>query len=130
MISSLQILGPKKKKANNVGDFFKAFKDAGAVPVDPSERGESSKSGTKAFSGGGFKLGSDDTPSQAVGVSNAGAAKPAGPRTFVLKMWKEGFSLDDGDMRRYDDPKHRWDYQMICGLSLCNDVISENSWAL
>ena len=108
MILSLQILGPKKKKANNVGDFFKAFKDAGAVPVDPSERGEGSKTGTKAFSGGGFKLGSDESPSQAVGVSNAGAAKAAGPRTFVLKMWKEGFSLDDGDMRRYDDPNHRW----------------------
>lgn len=105
--SGTNILGPKKKKANNVGDFFKAFKDAGAVPVDPSERGESSKSGTKAFSGGGFKLGSDESPSQAVGVSGAGAAKPAGPRTFVLKMWKEGFSLDDGDMRRYDDPRHR-----------------------
>ena len=109
----MQILGPKKKKANNVGDFFKAFKDAGAVPVDPSERGEGSKAGTKAFSGGGFKLGSDESPSQAVGVSSAGAAKPAGPRTFVLKMWKEGFSLDDGEIRRYDDPKHRWDYQMM-----------------
>ena len=50
-IMLFQILGPKKKKMNNVGDFFKAFKEAGAVPVDPSEEGESSSSKMKAFSG-------------------------------------------------------------------------------
>jgi len=60
--SGNMILGPKKKKVTNVGDFFKAFKEAGAVPVDPSETGESS-SGARAFSGGGFRLGSDETPS-------------------------------------------------------------------
>jgi len=123
--SGTNILGPKKKKANNVGDFFKAFKDAGAVPVDPSERGESSKAGTKAFSGGGFKLGSDESPSQAVGVSGAGAAKPAGPRTFVLKMWKEGFSLDDGDMRRYDDPKHRGFLAAVMKGQIPDELVKE-----
>ena len=33
--------------------------------MDPSETGESS-SGTRAFSGGGFRLGSDETPSTKV----------------------------------------------------------------
>ena len=55
----------------NVGDFFKAFKEAGAVPVDPSETGESS-SGARAFSGGGFRLGSDETPSTKVSVHSDG----------------------------------------------------------
>ena len=104
-------MGPKKKKTNNVGDFFKAFKDAGAVPVDPSEEGESSRSGVAAFSGGGFRLGSDETPSTMIGggagPSTGAAAKGAGPKKFVLKMWKEGFSLDDGDIRHYNDPQHR-----------------------
>ena len=83
-------MGPKKKKTNNVGDFFKAFKDAGAVPVDPSEEGESSRSGVAAFSGGGFRLGSDETPSTMIGggagPSTGAAAKGAGPKKFVLKM--------------------------------------------
>ena len=92
----------------NVSDFFKAFKEAGAVPVDPSEEGASGSSGVKVFSGGGFRLGSDETPSMKIG-SNAPAAGASkeGPKKFVLKMWRDGFSLDDGDIRRYNDPEHR-----------------------
>merc|ERR1719481_2249135 len=103
------ILGPKKKKMNNVGDFFKSIQEAGAVPVDPSEEGESSSSKMKAFSGGGFRLGSDETPSAKVGDAGASASAAAGPqpKKFVLKMWKDGFSLDDGDIRHYNDPQHR-----------------------
>ena len=26
------------------------------------------------------------------------------PREFVLKMWRNGFSIDDGDLRPYNDP--------------------------
>jgi len=106
--SGTNILGPNKKKMTNVSDFFKAFKEAGAVPVDPSEEGASGSSGVKAFSGGGFRLGSDETPSMKIG-SNAPAAGASkeGPKKFVLKMWRDGFSLDDGDIRRYNDPEHR-----------------------
>jgi len=102
------ILGPKKKKVANVGDFFKAFKEAGATAVDPSEEGGSGRAGMKAFSGGGFRLGSDDTPSAMIGGASAAAA-PRGeaPRKFRLKMWKDGYSVDDGDLRRYNDPQHR-----------------------
>merc|ERR1711872_1138029 len=84
-------------------------KEAGAVPVDPSEEGESSSSKMKAFSGGGFRLGSDETPSAKVGDAGASALAAAGPqpKKFVLKMWKDGFSLDDGDIRHYNDPQHR-----------------------
>merc|ERR1711936_1211557 len=103
--SGNMILGPKKKKVTNVGDFFKAFKEAGAVPVDPSETGESS-SGARAFSGGGFRLGSDETPSTKIGGASA-APKEEKPRRFVLKMWRDGFSIDDGDIRLYNDPQHR-----------------------
>merc|ERR1719242_1562991 len=85
--SGNMILGPKKKKVTNVGDFFKAFKEAGAVPVDPSETGESS-SGARAFSGGGFRLGIDETPSTKIGGASA-APKEDKPRSFVLKMWRD-----------------------------------------
>jgi len=97
------ILGPKKKKFN-VGDMFKAAKDAGAEAIDPSESGAGPSGGMRAFQGGGFKLGSDTAESVQVG---GGQAKKPDPRHFVLKMWKEGFSLDDGDLRAYNDPAHR-----------------------
>merc|ERR1712106_1106087 len=97
------ILGPKKKKFN-VGDMFKAAKDAGAEATDPSESGAGPSGGVRAFQGGGFKLGSDTAESVQVG---GGQVKKPDPRHFVLKMWKEGFSLDDGDLRAYNDPAHR-----------------------
>ena len=28
-------------------------------------------------------------------------------KVVVLKMWKDGFSIDDGDVRRYDDPANQ-----------------------
>ena len=102
-----QILGPKKKKVTNVGDFFKAFREAGAEEVDPSESGESSSRGP-AFSGGGFRLGSDETPSAMIGGPSTSASKEDKPRRFVLKMWRDGFSIDDGDIRLYNDPQHRY----------------------
>merc|ERR1711872_993759 len=52
-------------------------KEAGAVPVDPSEEGESSSNKMKAFSGGGFRLGSDETPSAKVGDAGASALAAA-----------------------------------------------------
>merc|ERR1711892_432276 len=77
---------------------------AGGEAIDPSESGAGPSGGMRAFQGGGFKLGSDTAESVQVG---GGQAKKPDPRHFVLKMWKEGFSLDDGDLRAYNDPAHR-----------------------
>ena len=93
---------------NNVGDFFKAFREAGAEEVDPSSEGGSSRPGVQAFSGGGFRLGSDDTPSAMIGASASARPEPGQePVKFRLKMWKDGYSVDDGDIRHYNDPQHR-----------------------
>lgn len=37
------------------------------------------------------------------------AAKPSGSREkeVTLKLWKEGFSIDDGPIRAYSDPEHK-----------------------
>ena len=37
----------------------------------------------------------------------SGAPKPAPPREFTLKMWSNGFSIDDGELRDYNDPANR-----------------------
>merc|ERR550517_2017806 len=96
------ILGPKKKKFN-VGDVFKAAREAGAEEVSPGAGGSG---GTRAFQGGGFKLGSDTVASAAVGVPVGAEAKPV-ERHFVLKMWRDGFSIDGGELRHYSDPGSR-----------------------
>merc|ERR1719242_567041 len=122
--SGNMILGPKKKKVTNVGDFFKAFKEAGAEEVDPSETGASSSRGP-AFSGGGFRLGSDETPSAMIGAPSTSASKEDQPRRFVLKMWRDGFSVDDGDIRQYNDPQHREFLQSVMKGQIPPELVKE-----
>ena len=86
--------------------MFKAAKEAGAEAIDPSEAGAGPSGGVRAFHGGGFKLGSDTAESVQVG---GGQEKRPDPRHFTLKMWRDGFSLDDGELRAYTDPAHRLD---------------------
>jgi len=93
------ILGPKKKKFD-VGSMFKAAREAGAEEVAPGE-GPAGPSGTRAFQGGGFRLGSDEVASAQVGTASQPRAEE---RHFVLKMWRDGFSVDGGELRQYRDP--------------------------
>ncbi len=123
------ILGPGKKK-DIVGKLFKRAREAGAEEVRPGEPGSSGGgAASKAFLKGGFKLGDDSTPSTFVGQPGAGASGTGGetaePRTFVLKMWQEGFSLDDGDLRRYDDPGNREFLANIMRGSIPTELIRE-----
>jgi len=122
--SGTAIIGPGgAKKKDIVGQLFKRARDAGAEEVQGGEPGPSA-SRAKSFAGGGFKLGSDEAPSQFVGKPEDGS-KSAPPRTFVLKMWQEGFSLDDGDLRRYDDAANGAFLQNIMRGTIPNELIRE-----
>jgi len=114
------ILGPGKKKKDIVGKLFRKAKESGAEEVGPGEDGPS---GSRAFVGGGFRLGSSETdPSVAVGVP---IAKQEKPRSFVLKMWQDGFSIDDGDLREYTNPENRQFLDNIMRGSIPPELVRE-----
>ncbi|XP_063315568.1 NSFL1 cofactor p47 [Pelobates fuscus] len=103
--SGQQIVGPPKKKSPNelVEDLFKGAKEHGAVAVDRATKspGESSKS--LPFGGGGYRLGAapeEESPYVSTGRKRASAQDVH----VVLKLWKNGFSLDDSELRSYQDP--------------------------
>lgn len=56
-----------------------------------------------AFSGAGNRLGSDELPSQYIPDP---AANQVQPTIRHLTFWKDGFSVEDGDLLRYDDPEN------------------------
>ncbi|KAJ1192026.1 hypothetical protein NDU88_001338 [Pleurodeles waltl] len=87
----------KRYPGEIVNELFKEAKERGAIPVEE----ESSK--TKSFSGGGYKLGdSDQMRSEYVfGEFEHNFDENA---QVLLKLWRNGFSLDDGDLRSYTDP--------------------------
>ncbi|CAB1329639.1 unnamed protein product [Coregonus sp. 'balchen'] len=104
--SGQQIVGPPKKKSSNevVEDLFKGAKEHGAVPVEKAGRGPGEPSRARPFIGGGYRLGAapEEEP-----VYVAGERRTANSQQdvhVVLKLWKTGFSLGDGELRNYSDP--------------------------
>jgi len=105
--SGQQILGPKKDGSKFVKHMFKKAREHGAETVDPnSSMGAGGASSRPTFTGSGFKLGSsEDTPSEV--VQGTSSKKEEEPREFALKMWQNGFSIDDGPLRDYNDKENR-----------------------
>jgi UBX domain-containing protein 1 len=117
------ILGPGKKKKDIVGNLFKAAREAGAEEVAETSGSTASTTRVKAFTGGGFKLGSENQPSEAVGQPSG--PPEAEPRKFVLKMWQNGFSVDDGELREYTNPESREFLAAVMRGSIPAELIRE-----
>lgn len=98
--SGQQVLGPPKKKSTMVSKLFKSAREHGAEVVEDSKEGSSKKA---SYSGTGYRLGetSDDTQ-----VIPASAKQEQELRDVSLKMWRTGFTVDDGPLRAYEDPSN------------------------
>jgi len=123
--SGQQVLGPagKKKDPNKmIEELFKAAKDAGAEEVDPGAP-VTKKSSLGAFKGQGFRLGQTDTDHESVGTPLASQPPPVEDIEVTLKMWKSGFSVDDGELRSYDDPNNRDFLRSIQRGEIPNELI-------
>ncbi|XP_069477183.1 UBX domain-containing protein 2B isoform X2 [Ambystoma mexicanum] len=90
----------KKGPGDIVNELFKEAKEHGAVPLDEATD-DCSK--TKSFSGGGYKLGHSDQ-ARSEYIFGEYEHEFADGAQVLLKLWKNGFSLDDGDLRSYTDP--------------------------
>ncbi|KAK8382911.1 hypothetical protein O3P69_011460 [Scylla paramamosain] len=97
--SGQQVLGPPRKKSDMVTKLFKSAKEHGAEVLDSEGQGKKSKK--LSFGGTGYRLGltSDDTE-----VIPDTSKKEERPRDVSLKMWRTGFTVDDGPLRAYEDP--------------------------
>jgi UBX domain-containing protein 1 len=103
-ISGLQIQDPNKKKktgnaADIVQDVFENAKKHGAKPREDMPPEEKEK-----FTGSGYKLGNTVEPSR---IETA-APKPVkkGPVNKKISFYKNGFTIDDGPLRNYNDPQN------------------------
>ncbi|KAK3685252.1 hypothetical protein B0T22DRAFT_517230 [Podospora appendiculata] len=69
------------------------------------------------FHGSGQTLGGDGVESRTIpdprgaAIPTAAAESPAQER--ILHIWTDGFSIDDGELRRFDDPDNQAALQMI-----------------
>ncbi|XP_074601273.1 NSFL1 cofactor p47-like isoform X2 [Brevipalpus obovatus] len=104
--SGQQVLGPSKDKRNNeevIDHVFKAAREQGAEVVDPEP--QSSRKKIDPFKGRGMKL-TDEGQSGPSG-SESPELESEEPVPMRLKMWRNGFSVDDGPLRSFEDPENR-----------------------
>ncbi|CDI97338.1 NSFL1 cofactor p47 [Echinococcus multilocularis] len=120
-----QVLGPPRpdNPESFVQGIFRAAREGGAETLDHSrvsDLGFDSASHREVFAGTGYRLGESlsdplvkvpgkQSSSRSVGVSSHGYDGEEGEgsgeaQSVVVKMWHNGFSLDDGPLRSYTDP--------------------------
>lgn len=58
-------------------------------------------------------LGGDDVPSRAIPDPSANVPQPPPRAHRELHLWRDGFSVDDGPLFRYDDPANARTLEMI-----------------
>ncbi|XP_055459175.1 UBX domain-containing protein 2B [Psammomys obesus] len=93
----LHIVQPPTGKI--VNELFKEAREHGAVPLNEATR-SSSDDKPKSFTGGGYRLGNSFCKrSEYVYEENQ-----LQDVQILLKLWSNGFSLDDGELRPYSDP--------------------------
>ncbi|XP_066596659.1 NSFL1 cofactor p47-like isoform X2 [Prorops nasuta] len=102
--SGQQVLGPgKKKKDNIINDMFKSCQEH-SIALE-------SKSGQQrpnTFSGTGYKLGQTNSDSEVVAAaSGSNYQSNSNGNVITLKLWRDGFTINDHELRSYSDPENR-----------------------
>lgn len=108
--SGLQVEDPNKDKDNDRSIIDQIFQKAREQMQQPDDRPSASQNDQPSpikFSGKGFKLGDGNEPSQVVEDPNASAKKFRPSKvTREITFWKQGFTVGDGPLHRYDDPRN------------------------
>lgn len=104
--SALQVEDPNKKDKNREQSLIdQIFKKAQEQMSQPDDRPSANQPEFEApkFTGTGFKLGDGTEPSETFIDPNAHRHRPT-KVTRELTFWKQGFTVGDGPLHRYDDP--------------------------
>ncbi|XP_066479737.1 UBX domain-containing protein 2B [Tiliqua scincoides] len=98
-----QVIGPSHNLTPSkiVDELFKEAREHGAVPLDEVSRASGDGHKAKSFSGGGYRLG-DSSLRRSEYIY--GENQHGQDVQILLKLWRNGFSLDDGELRTYTDP--------------------------
>ncbi|PHH89435.1 hypothetical protein CDD83_6067 [Cordyceps sp. RAO-2017] len=111
--SGLAVQDPKQEGGPRslINDILAKARANASRPDASSEAGPSRSS---RFRGTGMTLGGEGTESRAI-PDPLGPVRPNNAQSLerVLHIWQDGFSIDDGELRRYDDPANQADLQMI-----------------
>ena len=87
--------------------FEKARQQMGQVDDRPSANADDTEDSTgPSFVGTGFKLGDGSSASEQIKDTDDHGSKPPAKVTRVITFWRQGFTVADGPLHRYDDPEN------------------------
>ncbi|XP_058831871.1 NSFL1 cofactor p47 [Topomyia yanbarensis] len=112
--SGQQVLGPPKK--NPIKDYVsEIFRSAQQGSMETFDADTSPSSSSPLYVGIGYRLGQTDDDHQAVPDGNRASASGSGRNHEVvtLYLWRQGFSINDGELRRYEDPGNKEFFESI-----------------
>lgn len=117
--SGQQVLGPSSSSRNSshndlISMLFESARSHGAEAVTPNESGAMSRHSNHAvkFKSAGYRLGDSHAPSESV-LPTSTDEQQQEQQEVILKMWENGFSIDDGPLRTFNDPESRSFLQSI-----------------
>lgn len=100
--SGQQVLGPPRKNPikDYVSEVFRSAQQSGATVDEHTPHTVSSR----LYGGTGFRLGQSNDDTEVVASASGATANERHSELVVLKLWRQGFSINDGDLRSYEDP--------------------------
>ncbi|KAI8387025.1 hypothetical protein BD560DRAFT_383525 [Blakeslea trispora] len=105
--SGMIVQGPNKRGgANLVDEILKKAAEGGQAPEESPKKTQKNT----AYTGVGYRLGSEDEPStpvQPVSVADTNEEEELESVTRNLTFWRNGFSVDDGPLYAYADPANQ-----------------------
>lgn len=108
--SGLQVLGPPRK--NPIKDMVsEVFKQAQSGNLEQLDSSQEDLSSFRSFGGTGYRLG--QTEDDSVAIPSSSRKKKEEHETVVVKVYKQGFTVDDGDIRSYEDQQNREFFESI-----------------
>uniref|UniRef100_A0A915LRC6 SEP domain-containing protein n=1 Tax=Meloidogyne javanica TaxID=6303 RepID=A0A915LRC6_MELJA len=136
--SGQQVLGPNRRDLDS--HLFNAIQRAGAERLTPEQaealgRQQQSGSNSSGRFSGGFRLGGNGVESGPVGGGNVAPTTAAAtnvgnnsnkPPQQVVRMyiWSNGFSLDDGPLRSFNDPQNMAFIQAVTSKRIPTELSS------
>ncbi|XP_058463850.1 NSFL1 cofactor p47 [Malaya genurostris] len=123
--SGQQVLGPPKK--NPIKDYVsEIFRSAQQGNMETFDADASPSSSSSLYVGTGYRLGQTDDDHQVVQDANRASASGSGRNHEVvtLTLWRQGFSINDGELRRYEDPGNKEFFESIMRGEIPNELRS------
>jgi UBX domain-containing protein 1 len=108
--SGQQIIGPPKNRNNDkkVEQLFDAARKQGATEAQDNDAAR--KKNEKPFAGAGYSLGDKNMPSQTHGQPTSGAAAANAAEQIPIRLYSNGFSVGDGELRKFEDNREFMEY--------------------